>query len=114
MHGMKLRIAICAALASMITTAFPLFAQGLPGNSSEGLMLASRLCANCHATDPKGANITRTEVPSFRIIADSPITTPERLAGAIILPHPEMPGVPLTRAEIRHIIAYIMSLKQQP
>jgi cytochrome c len=51
-------------------------------------------------------------VPSFSAIANSPRTTPETLAAAIILPHPEMPGVALTRAEIRHLIAYVMSLKK--
>jgi cytochrome c1 len=34
-----------------------------------------------------------------------------RLAGAITLPHPAMPGVPLTDAELRDIVAYIASLK---
>jgi hypothetical protein len=38
--------------------------------------------------------------------------TAERLAGAIIVPHPAMPGVQLTAAEIRDVVAYILSLKR--
>jgi hypothetical protein len=41
-------------------------------------------------------------------------TTPERLAGRIIIPHPPMTATQLTVAEMRDIIAYIMSLKRQP
>jgi hypothetical protein len=35
----------------------------------------------------------------------------EQLAGRIIVPHPEMPGVQLTTREIRDIVSYILSLK---
>ena len=76
-----------------------------------GQELAVRLCSSCHATDPEGQAATRGDVPSFLAIARSPNVTAERLAGSIIIPHPAMPSVPLTRAEIRDLIAYILSLK---
>ena len=79
----------------------------------DGAELARKLCSNCHGTDAAGTGVSRTaEVPSFAAIAANPRTTPERLASAIILPHPEMPGIGLTRAETRAIIDYIMSLKK--
>jgi cytochrome c len=51
-------------------------------------------------------------VPSFPSIANRPGASAEHLAGRIIVPHPAMPGVPLTRAEIQDIVAYIVSLKK--
>jgi hypothetical protein len=54
----------------------------------------------------------RADVPSFPTIASRPGISAEHLAGRIIIPHPAMPGVPLTTAEIRDIVAYILSLRK--
>jgi mono/diheme cytochrome c family protein len=96
---------VCLAMPSQTA-----LAQSGPPDAQNGLVLAERLCATCHAVAPEAA-VGRPDVPGFAVIAKAPNTTPERLAGAIILPHPAMPGVPLTRAELRDVIAYIMSLK---
>jgi mono/diheme cytochrome c family protein len=85
-------------------------AQIAAPDAPKGHELAERLCAICHAVTP-GSTSGRPDVPSFAVIAKLPNLTPERLVGAIILPHPPMPGVPLTRDEIRDIVAYIMSLR---
>ncbi len=97
--------ATCLALASEAT-----MAQGAPPDAQNGRALAERLCVTCHAMVPEAAG-GRPDVPSFLVIARMPNMTPERLAGAIVLPHPAMPDVALTRAELRDIIAYITSLK---
>ena len=89
----------------------PASAQVGPPDPMAGRELASRLCSSCHATDPEGKVVARADIPSFASIARSPNITAERLAGAIIIPHPAMPGIALTRAEIRNLIAYILSLK---
>ena len=86
-------------------------AQSGPGDQVAGRALAERLCSNCHAVSPDSPNTLRGDIPSFMTIARMPNKTPERLAGAIILPHPAMPGVALTRTELRDIIGYIMSLR---
>jgi mono/diheme cytochrome c family protein len=52
--------------------------------------------------------------PPFPAIANRKDQTPQRLAGAIIIPHPEMPTIQLTMSEIRDIVAYIMSLRTEP
>ena len=75
-------------------------------------MIAVKLCSNCHAVEPAGTTIPRADVPSFSAIANGPTGTPERLASAIIIPHPAMPDVALTRAEIQAVIGYIISLKK--
>jgi hypothetical protein len=53
----------------------------------------------------------RTDVPSFPVIASRGGATAEYIAGRIVVPHPAMPGVSLTAAEIRDIVSYIISLK---
>ncbi len=107
--GITLSLALalaCSAGAALAQPAGPPLPD--PGN---GRQLAERLCSSCHAVAPDGSGTMRADVPSFKSIGGRPSSTPERIAGAIIMPHPAMPGVPLTRAEIRDIIAYITSLK---
>lgn len=86
-------------------------AQAQQPASRDGHEIAAKLCSSCHAVDGAGTAVTRADVPSFKSIANGPRATPEHLAAAIIIPHPAMPGIPLTRAEIQSVIAYILSLK---
>jgi cytochrome c len=81
-----------------------------PADAKRGHALAARLCTNCHVIDEQGSSV-RTDVPSFPAIAKRKGATAEHLAGRIIVPHPAMPGVSLTAAEIRDVVAYILSLK---
>lgn len=107
--------ALFIVVASLVFSVFdwaPARAQALAPDAIAGRELAAKLCSNCHLTDDVGPTAPRADVPSFVAIANSPRTTSETLAAAIILPHPEMPGIALTRAEIRHLIAYIVSLKK--
>ena len=107
---MRFRLIFCAAVACAAMSQ-DVSAQITPPDALVGRALAERLCSSCHAVDPTGTGGVRGDVPSFAGIARSPNITAERLAGAIIMPHPAMPGIPLTRVEIRDIIAYIVSLK---
>jgi len=77
-----------------------------------GQELSARLCSGCHSVSP-GSDTVNADVPTFAAIAGRPETTAERLAGRIIVPHPPMPNVQLTVAEMRDIIAYILSLRPQ-
>ena len=90
----------------------PLAAQAVKNaDPVRGQELARRLCANCHATEPDSGQAINPDVPSFAAIAKQPNVTAERLAGRIIVPHPAMPNTQLTVAEIRDVIAYILTLK---
>ena len=86
-------------------------AQSVPGDTQRGLELSERFCTNCHSVKANPGGPVKADVPSFTSIANRPGVTPELLAGRIIVPHPAMPGVPLTAQELREIIAYILSLK---
>jgi mono/diheme cytochrome c family protein len=88
------------------------FAESATGDPRVGHELAARLCVNCHVIGAETSGPARADVPTFPMIGNRPGITAEHLAGRIIIPHPAMPGVPLTTAEIRDIVAYIMSLKR--
>jgi cytochrome c len=87
-------------------------AQSATGDPRVGHQLAARLCVNCHVIGAETSDPARADIPTLPTIGNRPGVTAEYLAGRIIIPHPAMPGVPLTTAEIRDIVAYIMSLKR--
>ena len=80
-------------------------------DAKHGSELAERLCSGCHIVAPNSARTANPDVPSFSEIARKNGVTAERLAGRIIVPHPAMPNTQLTVAEIRDIVAYILTLK---
>lgn len=85
--------------------------QAQPADATHGHALAARLCSQCHLVGGGSADPRLAVVPSFAAIAARPGVSAEQLAGRIIVPHPEMPGVQLTTREIRDIVSYILSLK---
>jgi len=94
-----------------ILTTGPASAQVGLADAKRGQELAGRLCSGCHIVSPGSASTANPDIPTFAAIAGRAETTPELLAGRIIIPHPAMPNTQLTMAEIRDIIQYIMSLK---
>jgi cytochrome c len=109
---MQLRAWMCAAAVIVILAAVsaPSVAQQLTGSPQRGRELALKLCTGCHAVS-RDSPVRRSDVPSFPAIAERPGVSAEQLAGRIIIPHPAMPGVPLTINEIRDLVAFITSLK---
>jgi cytochrome c len=89
-------------------------AQMRTADPKRGHELAQKLCAGCHLIAPAATAATNPDVPSFASIARRQGNTAERLAGRIIVPHPPMPDTHLTVAELRDIVAYVLSLKPQP
>jgi mono/diheme cytochrome c family protein len=105
------KIAVMIAAVSGIMLAGPASAQMSTADPRRGRELAERLCMGCHIVAPNSANTANPDVPSFPSIARKDGVTAERLAGRIIVPHPAMPKTQLTVAEIRDIVAYILTLK---
>lgn len=90
----------------------PLILLSLPASAAapdpaQGEKIAKRWCAACHvvASDQKRAS---ADVPSFFDIAKRKTTGD--LTTFLTDPHPKMPDMSLTRAEIADISAYIHSL----
>lgn len=71
-----------------------------------GATLAKRWCAACHvvAADQR---VGTTQAPPFSAIAKKPGFDAAALALFLMLPHPKMPDMSLSRAEAADLAAYI-------
>ena len=88
-----------------------LAASAAPGDPANGKRLAVLWCASCHLVSAEQATTT-TEAPPFATIAQETPEAVARLETFLANPHPPMPQLNLTRAEIRDLVAYIASLRQ--
>jgi mono/diheme cytochrome c family protein len=93
--------------------ASPALAQSVVTNPGRGREIAESLCSTCHIVDASPGNVAKSDISRFYSTADKPYQSQERLAGAIIFPHPAMPKVSFTNIELRVVISYIMSLRDQ-
>lgn len=81
-------------------------------NAANGQRLSRSLCTNCHIVEPGGTSKqVAADVPSFMAIAKMPGRNADKVQGFILNPHPPMPQVQLTAAELADIASYIVSLK---
>ncbi len=80
----------------------------LAADAAKGQTLAKRWCAACHvvASDQQRAN---GQAPPFSAIGKTPDLDPAKLALFLLVPHPKMPDMSLSRAEAADIAAYIAS-----
>ena len=81
------------------------------GQSSRGLVLAQRLCAECHAVQKEYSRSPNANAPRFQAIASIPGMTATALSAALNTSHRAMPNILLAADEQADIIAYILSLK---
>lgn len=99
-------------VATLAFTAGDVLAQVHP-DAKTGKQIAEKLCVGCHIVGAEAAGKTvPADVPSFVRIANKPGQTAQLIAGAIVVPHPPMPQIQLTREEIGDIAAYVLTLKQ--
>jgi mono/diheme cytochrome c family protein len=104
--------AIQLAIAVLLVGALAASAQVHP-DAKTGRKIAEKLCVGCHIVGAEAAGSSvAADVPSFARIASKPGQTAQGIAGAIVVPHPPMPQIQLTREEIGDIAAYILTLKQ--
>jgi mono/diheme cytochrome c family protein len=80
-------------------------------NPEKGRALAERVCATCHVISKTADSPLAADVPSFYAIANKPGQSMEMIAGRIVIPHPPMPAVALTREEIINVVTYIMTFQ---
>ena len=81
------------------------------GQSSRGLVLAQRLCTECHAVQKEYSRSPNANTPRFQAIAAIPGMTATALSAALNTSHRAMPNIMLPGDEQADIIAYILSLK---
>lgn len=86
--------------------------QGMTGDAGEGAAIAERWCAACHLVSEDQTRAA-VDAPTFLSIADRAPEAIDALAGFLMDPHPPMPDLSLTRAEIRDLLTYIQSLRTE-
>jgi mono/diheme cytochrome c family protein len=99
--------AACVLLGPALAVAGP--ATSLP-DPVYGKSLAQTLCSNCHLVGP-GQKQANVDIPSFREIANEQAQTEGSIMASIVLPKHPMPAIPLTKAELADLAAYIMTLR---
>jgi mono/diheme cytochrome c family protein len=76
------------------------------GNPENGRSIAERWCSTCHAVGRGPA--ASDAAPAFTALARE--RSPEQLRGWLAEPHPPMPNLSPTRAEVEDVVAYLRSL----
>ena len=76
----------------------------------EGGRLARQWCSGCHIVAANQSGAVPQGPPSFPSLARSSMTATQ-LRAFLSHPHPPMPDLALTRAEIDNLIDYIQSLR---
>jgi cytochrome c len=76
------------------------------GDPENGRAMAERWCTSCHAVGRGTAG--SDAAPSFPTLARE--RSQEQLRRWLSEPHPPMPNLALTRAEIEDVVAYLLSL----
>jgi mono/diheme cytochrome c family protein len=99
-----------AALLSFTVLAAPA-ASWAAGDAAQGGRLAERWCAACHVVAP-GQQHGNAQVPPFSEIAKRPHVDAALVALYLLLPHPKMPDMNLSRSEAANLAAYIKSQAQ--
>ena len=98
------------ALAPMVLAGITAALPSIAGDATKGAQLARQWCANCHVIGDIAAAPVQQGPPAFRAIARDGLTG-DQLRSFLSHPHPPMPDLSLTRAEIDDLIGYIESLR---
>ena len=87
-------------------------AQAASGNPEAGRLYAREVCSPCHALTAEQASQRTIAIgPDFQTIANTPGMTTTALRAFLQSPHPKMPDLSLTRAEIDDLVDYIERLR---
>jgi mono/diheme cytochrome c family protein len=74
----------------------------------DGKTLAERWCSSCHVVEP-GQQHGSTQAPPFSEIAKKPGLDAGKIALFLLLPHPRMPDMNLSRREAAALAVYIQT-----
>ena len=80
--------------------------------SEAGLVLARRICSECHTVDRNLVSSPNSAAPRFETIANVPGMTAIALSVALQRSHKTMPNIILNTDELRDIVSYILSLQR--
>jgi hypothetical protein len=101
-----------AALVLLVGTPLAISGTTLKPDSRHGKDLAEKLCTNCYLIgSTQQQQPANADVPSFHEIANREGQSTGAITARIILPKHPMPQIPLTKAELADLAAYILSLR---
>jgi mono/diheme cytochrome c family protein len=95
------------SLAAIIVSL--LASSAFAADPGRGEAVVKRWCADCHMV--AAGQPTSTEAPPFSSIAKRPDFDTTRIAFFLLDPHPKMPDMQLSRADVADIATYIATLK---
>jgi mono/diheme cytochrome c family protein len=89
-------------------------AQDFPGNAERGRAVGERGCSACHTIEPGVRAPAGVDPPTFQDVAEDPAMTELALNAFFQTPHQNMANLQLSAEDRTDLIAYLLSLKQQP
>ena len=104
------------ALRRLLLVSFCVFSVGgapglsLAADADQGKVIAKRWCASCHLVE-RDQKTTTDRAPPFASAARMPDFDENKLAFLLLMPHPNMPSLSLSRAEVADLADYISTLK---
>jgi mono/diheme cytochrome c family protein len=100
-------LALAAAAACLVSGS----SAAPPPSAARGKIIAQRWCAECHVVTPDQTR-AKADVPTFGEIAVRREKAAVPIEQFLMNPHPKMPDMQLTRAEVADIVAYIKTQKK--
>jgi mono/diheme cytochrome c family protein len=99
-------------LALMFGAAMPATAASQEvGDAGEGFRYASEVCSECHAVRRDELASPLPQAPRFEDVANTPGMTGIALIAWFQTSHPTMPDIVMKDEEMRNVVQYILSLK---
>ena len=80
-------------------------------DADQGKTIAARWCTGCHVVEREQKSPVTDQAPPFTSIARTPDFGANKLAILLLEPHPNMPKLALSRAEVANLAEYILTLK---
>jgi mono/diheme cytochrome c family protein len=90
-----------------------LAAAQVPQETRQGLVVARRVCSECHNVENRVAPSPNARAPTFRAIANTPGMLDAALYGAVRTPHGGMPVLLPEARDVDNVTAYLRSLRMQ-
>jgi mono/diheme cytochrome c family protein len=89
---------------------FALGSSSFAADAYNGKTLANRWCSECHVVEGD-QRLATDQAPPFASLARRPDFSANKLAFLLLMPHPNMPSLSLSRAEVADIADFIATLK---
>jgi mono/diheme cytochrome c family protein len=83
------------------------------GDANKGLVYAQKVCSECHNVLKTDAASPNPRAPSFKKVANTPGMSITALTVWSRTSHPTMPNLVIEPADMDHLIAYILSLRNR-